>query len=144
MQVYRIVERREETNLLQIYKPCCQWADHLGQRWGAVQYHVLEQARILEEGKDRQRRIHSGQDRSLEARRIERIDRFAEAKGTDDVSDASMRRSSAAQSFSVFSTHRSSAASIAACEKERVSTFLRFLDSAYVRYPKLDSSSLKL
>jgi hypothetical protein len=84
-QVYRIIERWEKTNLLQIYKPCCQWADHFGQRWGAVQYHVLEQARILEKRKDRQRRIHSGQDRGLEARRIERIDRLAEAKGTDDV-----------------------------------------------------------
>jgi hypothetical protein len=39
----------------------------------------------LEKSEGRQRSIHSCQDRGLKARRIERINRLAEAKGTDDV-----------------------------------------------------------
>lgn len=43
------------------------------------------QARILEYGERGQCGIHSYQDRSLEARRIERIDWVAEAERHDDI-----------------------------------------------------------
>lgn len=66
------------------------------------------------------------------------------AKNRSELLEALLCRSKAAQSAFVFSTHRLSAPSIAACENERFSTSLRFLASAYVRKPKLDLSSLKL
>jgi len=66
------------------------------------------------------------------------------AKNRSALCSAAAPRSKAAHSAFTLSTSRGSASSMAACEKERFSTSLRALASAYVKKPKLDSSSLKL